>query len=271
MPWCTKMRTILAFLALCASAFAQCGPYGKLTPNLFGSTPPFVCTGISQASSGGPFSTGVVYSGTVTFGAPIADGVCASSTYTATGLAAGTTLIPNWSNLPAGLTGNVKALTDAVSVSICNFTGVSATPSFAMSVSTSSAGQPVSATPNQNLRTVGSSFGDYSASATAMSTAQIAHVHVPFSGVIQSVVLDANAAGSAIIDVRTHTGTWTGCAAATSITASAIPTLSSAITYSDLVLTGWNKTIAADTDVCFYLTSPSTLTGVDISLKVLAN
>ncbi len=126
-------------------------------------------------------------------------------------------------------------------------------------------------TTNQNIRTVGTTFGDFSSGASALSASQIAYIHVYFAGTIQKVILNANASGSVTIDVRTSTGTWGGCGSTSSIAASDIPALSSAIHYTDTTLTGWTTAVAADTDFCFYLTSPSTITGATIELKVAAS
>jgi len=138
------MRTVLIFLAVCGAAFAQCGPNGKAIPNPFGSTPALICTGVSStAGSGSPFVMGTVYSGAATFGASIPDGVCSTTSYTASGLVAGTTLVGNWANAPAGTFGTVSSSTNTVNVNLCNLSGGSLTPSFSMSVVTASSASGV--------------------------------------------------------------------------------------------------------------------------------
>ncbi len=74
------------------------------------------------------------------------------------------------------------------------------------------------------------------------------------------------------IDILTvaHTS-WTGRASASSITAAAVPALSAAARYTDSTLTGWTTSFPAGTDVCFALTSPTTVAGVAIAVKVASN
>ena len=128
-----------------------------------------------------------------------------------------------------------------------------------------------SPTTNQNIRTIGAVFGDFSSGASAISGAQIACVPVYFAGTIGAVELIATPSGSVTVDVKTVAhGSFTGPSSTSSITASDIPALSSATTFSDTTLTGWSKTVAAGTDVCFYLTSPTTVAGVAIAVKVAA-
>jgi hypothetical protein len=131
---------------------------------------------------------------------------------------------------------------------------------------------PASPTTNQKIRTIGTSFGDMTSTATALSAAAQSCVEVPFSGTIQRVILAGTPSGSATVDVRTVAlASWTGPASTSTITASDIPALSSATLYTDSTLTGWTTTVTADSWFCFYLTSPSTVTGLQIELKVAAN
>ena len=129
-----------------------------------------------------------------------------------------------------------------------------------------------SPTTNQNIRTIGASFGDFSSGASAISGAQIACVPSYFAGTISAVELIATPSGSVTVDVKTVAhGSFTGPASTSSITASDIPALASATTYSDTTLTGWTTSVSAGTDFCFYLTSPTTVAGVAISVKMAAN
>jgi hypothetical protein len=128
------------------------------------------------------------------------------------------------------------------------------------------------ATTNQNIRTIGAFFGSFQSGATALSGTLTACVPTYFSGTIQSVELIGDVVGSVTVDVLTvaHTS-WTGTASASSITAAAIPALSSAARYTDSTLTGWTTSFAAGTDVCFAMTSPTTIAGVSIAVKIAAN
>lgn len=127
-------------------------------------------------------------------------------------------------------------------------------------------------TTNQNIRTIGANFGSFQSGATALSAASTSCIPTYFSGTIQAVEIIGNVSGSITIDVQTvlHSA-WTGTASVSSITAAAIPALSAASKYTDTTLTGWTKTIAAGTDVCFVMSSPTTVAGASITLKVAAN
>jgi len=127
-------------------------------------------------------------------------------------------------------------------------------------------------TTNQNIRTIGASFGSFQSGATALSAAATACVPTYFAGTIQGVEIIGDVSGSATIDVKTvaHTS-WTGTASASSIAASDIPALSTAARYTDTTLTGWTTSLTAGTDVCFVMTSPTTVAGLSITLKVAAN
>jgi hypothetical protein len=127
-------------------------------------------------------------------------------------------------------------------------------------------------TTNQNIRTVGASFGSFQSGASALSGSQTACVPVFYSGTIKAVHLIGNVSGSVTIDVQTvlHSS-WAGTASISTITSADIPALSSAAAYTDTTLTGWTTTLAASTDVCFVLTSPTTIAGASITLDVAAN
>lgn len=124
-------------------------------------------------------------------------------------------------------------------------------------------------TANQNLRSIGAVF-DGGGVALAGTITRCAPVN--FAGTIQGVTLISDVSGSVTIDVQTVVySSYTGPSSASTITASATPALSSAVKYQDTTLTGWTTTLAANTMVCFKLSSPSTLTWAAISVKVAAN
>lgn len=126
--------------------------------------------------------------------------------------------------------------------------------------------------PLGNIRTIGANFGSFQSGATALSASSTACVPTYFSGTIQAVEIIGDVSGSATIDVKTVAhSSWTGTASTSSITASDVPALSAAARYTDTTLTGWTKTLAAGTDVCFVMTSPTTVAGLSITLKVAAN
>ncbi len=130
----------------------------------------------------------------------------------------------------------------------------------------------VSPTTNQNIRSIGATFGSFESGAAALSGSKTFCVPTYFAGTIQSVELIGDVSGSATVDVLTVAhSSWTGRASATSITSGAIPALSSASRYTDSTLSGWTLPVTAGTDFCFALTSPTTVAGVAITVKVAAN
>lgn len=93
-------------------------------------------------------------------------------------------------------------------------------------------------------------------------------VDVPAAALITGVTLLGDQSGSVTVDVKTVAyGSYTGPGSASSITASAVPALSSAVKYQDTTLTGWTTTVAANTIMCFHLTSPTTVTWAMIDVK----
>ena len=93
-----------------------------------------------------------------------------------------------------------------------------------------------------------------------------------YAGTIEKVSILADQSGSATIDVRTVAyASYTGPASASTITASDTPALSSAVKFQDSTLTGWTTTLAANTAVCFVLSSPSTVTWLAANIEVAAN
>lgn len=125
------------------------------------------------------------------------------------------------------------------------------------------------ATLSSTIRAIGASFGAFQSGATALSGSLTSCTPVYYSGTILGVEVISDVSGSVTVDVKTVAhSSWTGTSSASSITASAIPALSSAARYTDTTLTGWTKAVTAGTDFCFVLTSPTTVAGVGIALQV---
>lgn len=103
---------------------------------------------------------------------------------------------------------------------------------------------------------------------SAISGTQDACVDVPAAATITGVTLLADQAGSGTVDIKTVAySSYTGPASTSSITAAAVPAISSAIKYQDSTLTGWTTAIAANTVLCFHLTSPATSTWIMVDVK----
>lgn len=101
---------------------------------------------------------------------------------------------------------------------------------------------------------------------TTIATGVKGFIEVPFACTINRVTLAADQSGSIVIDV------WRANAAvptvANTITASDLPTLSSAQYSTDTALTGWSKTLVARDILAFNVNSATTVQKVLISLTV---
>jgi hypothetical protein len=114
---------------------------------------------------------------------------------------------------------------------------------------------------------IGATFDAGAGSALSGGSTMCKHYAFPFT--VRKATLTANVSASATVDVRTVAyASWTGAASASSITASATPAISSATKYQDGTLTGWTVTHAAETQVCYVLSSPATAQWVTLSLEV---
>ncbi|MBV8553076.1 MAG: hypothetical protein JOY54_17405 [Acidobacteriaceae bacterium] len=130
------------------------------------------------------------------------------------------------------------------------------------------AGTPCGATANQNVRTIRMTFDNGGAPLAAWSRCGT----VDFSGTIKQITLLADQPGNATIDVRTAPyASYAGLGSASSIAAQDVPALSNAVKFQDSTLTGWTLAVAANTEVCFVLANPASITNLDVDLKVLAN
>jgi hypothetical protein len=103
-------------------------------------------------------------------------------------------------------------------------------------------------------------------SAFAITTGGKGYIQIPFGCSITAVTLLADQIGSIVIGIAK--GTYAAYNTTTSIVASAPPTITSGIKYTDSTLTGWTKTITAGDILYFSVTSASTITRVTISLTV---
>jgi hypothetical protein len=125
---------------------------------------------------------------------------------------------------------------------------------------------------NRAMRAVLFDFGNYTSGSPALSASATACTLVNFSGTIVSASLVADQSGSVTVDVRTVAfGSYTGPSSTSTITAADTPALSSAVKEQDTTLTGWTTSLAANTEVCAFLSAPSTLAAVQLALSVSAN
>jgi len=105
---------------------------------------------------------------------------------------------------------------------------------------------------------------------SAITTGVKGYLEVPFACTITAATLLADVSGSIVIDVWKDVYANYPPVVGDSITASAKPTLSSAIKSRDTTLTGWTTAIAAGDVLGFSVTSATTVTKVALSLTVQA-
>jgi hypothetical protein len=102
----------------------------------------------------------------------------------------------------------------------------------------------------------------------AITTGVKADVYCPFAFDIEEATLLADQSGSIVIDIWKDSYGSYPPTDADSITASALPTLSSATKSQDATLTGWTKSVAAGSTLRFSVDSASTVQRVTLALKV---
>jgi hypothetical protein len=110
----------------------------------------------------------------------------------------------------------------------------------------------------------------------ALGTGVKGYLEIDFACTITVCSLLADQVGSCVADLWLCTyaqfdGSVTHPVAGDSIAASAKPTLSSAIRYQDSTLTGWTVAIPAGSVLALNLTSSSTITRLNCTLKVTKN
>jgi hypothetical protein len=106
----------------------------------------------------------------------------------------------------------------------------------------------------------------FDGSGSVLAAGAQGEVPVPYSAIIQSVVVVADTSGSIEIDILK--ASFADFPSMTSIVASAPPTLSAAQKSEDTTLTGWTTAITAGDILRFSITSVSTITRAEIGLKV---
>lgn len=103
---------------------------------------------------------------------------------------------------------------------------------------------------------------------SAITTGVKGFVQVDFACTIQSVTLLADQSGSIVVDIWKDSYANYAPTDADSITASAVPTISSATKSTDSTLTGWTTSIAAGDILGFNVDSITTCERVTVCLKV---
>ena len=102
----------------------------------------------------------------------------------------------------------------------------------------------------------------------AITTGIKGDLEIPFACEIMGVTLGADQTGSIQVDIWKDTYANFPPTDADSITASAVPAISSSNKYQDSTLTGWTKSISAGDILRFNVDSVSTIQRCTVSLKV---
>ena len=104
---------------------------------------------------------------------------------------------------------------------------------------------------------------------SAISTGIWGYIEIPYDCTIQRVTMLADQSGDVVVDIWKDTYANYPPTDADSITASAVPTISSADKSQDATLTGWTTSISEGDILGFNVDSAATITRVHIILKVL--
>jgi len=103
---------------------------------------------------------------------------------------------------------------------------------------------------------------------SALTTGIKADVYVPYGCTITAVTLLADQSGSVVVDIWKAAYASFPPTVANTITASALPTISSATHAQDTTLTGWTTTVSAGDTLRFNINSASTITRLNLTLTV---
>ncbi len=101
-----------------------------------------------------------------------------------------------------------------------------------------------------------------------LSTGISGDIEIPFKCDIDRVTLLADQSGSVVIDIWKDTYANYPPTDADSITASAVPTITTALKYQDSTMTGWTTALAAGDILRYNVDSVTTITRVLVALKV---
>ena len=103
---------------------------------------------------------------------------------------------------------------------------------------------------------------------SAITTGVKGFIEIPFACTINQVTMLADQSGSIVVDIWKDTYANYPPTDADSITAAAVPTISTATKSQDATLTGWTTSIAAGDILGYNVDSATTVTRVTVALKV---
>ncbi|KKM13587.1 hypothetical protein LCGC14_1714720 [marine sediment metagenome] len=103
---------------------------------------------------------------------------------------------------------------------------------------------------------------------SAITTGEKGHLEIPFACTINQVTMLADQSGSIVVDIWKRVYADFPPTNTQSITASAVPTVTTAVKSQDSTLTGWTTAIAAGDILAFNVDSVTDIQRLTISLKV---
>jgi len=217
-------------------------------------------TGISVTPSGSNITIATTGGGGVTTigtidseGSPSANGASISSTNLIMQSASGT--VPGLINTTTQTFAGVKTFSSAPNLSSLT----------ASTVLVLDGSKNVSSSPNIAQGTIGITIDG---GGTTPTTGVKGFIYIPYACTINSVTLMADQSGSCVVDLWVTSYSSFPPTVANTITASDLPTLSSQQNHQDTTLTGWTTSISAGSVMAFNLNSASTLTRINLVLKV---
>lgn len=106
---------------------------------------------------------------------------------------------------------------------------------------------------------------------STITTGIKADVFVPYSGTLQSVTMLADQTGSIVVDIWKVAYASYPATVSNTITASALPTITTAVKSQDNTLTGWTTTVNAGDTLRYNVNSATSITRLNMVLKILKN
>lgn len=104
---------------------------------------------------------------------------------------------------------------------------------------------------------------------STIATGIAGDLEIPFNCTINRATLLADQSGSIVVDIWKNTYANYPPVVGNSITASAIPTITTAVKSQDATLTGWTTTINAGDTLRFNVNSVTTIQRITLSLRVI--
>ena len=155
-----------------------------------------------------------------------------------------------------------------ITVAVGSITGLGTDVATALAITADASGGVVTVGGNSNTN-IGAVGITIDGGGSAVTTGIKGYVNFPYAGTIISATLVSDVTGSCVIDVWKLAFNASALpTVANTITASAKPTLSSAVGVTDSTLTGWTTSVSAGDTFAFKVDSASTITKATLTLKI---